>query len=546
MENQFCDFLINIGLIDLKESKKLKEINSKLINDKNIKNFSDRYFISLMQYLNNLTKSQKKFICFNLPLRFLINKEREKKQKITLIILKKELKEKILKLKYLLAWIRQDQLKKIPLSKQISGDSLLSNKLSFDAFLKRKETKLSLKKKNMKNKNINNKNSNEINILKKEKANSLNKPNKDNNNNNSTKPNDNINNKDILTTSDRLEMLQLSECTFKPSINTTNNSFRNTNINSELTTFEKLYKDNEKYKMKKQLKEIEYENILNKDLTFRPNFFQTPRPISNIKFEKFDVRQQNFIKNKFNNANRLKKNVEKYNEKKCSFSPKINNKFIDFSLSSKNNGMAEENKNKKAINNYDNNYSLNTVKTIPAHERLYNDSKRRNNSYIQKEIEYQKLINELASRNSKSFSKVDYKKLKDLYENKKKKILEKTKKKVEEEEGLTFKPELNLNNKYAERICSDFYERNSNLKKNRIFEKYDNFYGEEKKRKKYTEDEKKEIINNIVKRLYNEQLTQHKLNNKNEGNKYVKNNNLVDYSRTKIPKQICEINTKIN
>ena len=309
MENQFCDFLINIGLIDLKESKKLKEINSKLINDKNIKNFSDRYFISLMQYLNNLTKSQKKYICFNLPLRFLINKEREKKQKITLIILKKELKEKILKLKYLLAWIRQDQIKKIPLSKQLSGDSLLSNKLSFDAFLKRKETKLSLKKKNMKNKNINNKNSNKINILKKEKANSLNKVNNDNNNNNSTKPNDNINNKDILTTSDRLEMLQLSECTFKPSINTTNNSFRNTNINSELTTFEKLYKDNEKYKMKKQLKEIEYENILNRDLTFRPNFFQTPRTISNIKFEKFDVRQQNFIKNKFNNANRLKINA---------------------------------------------------------------------------------------------------------------------------------------------------------------------------------------------------------------------------------------------
>ena len=95
MENYFCDFLINIGLIDLKASKKLKEINKEVFTTKNIHNFSDCFFVSLMNYFNNLTISQKKYMCFNLPLRFLLNKEKEKKRKISLIILKKQLKDKI-------------------------------------------------------------------------------------------------------------------------------------------------------------------------------------------------------------------------------------------------------------------------------------------------------------------------------------------------------------------------------------------------------------------------------------------------------------------
>ena len=342
-------------------------------------------------------------------------------------------------------------------------------------------------------------------------------------------------------------MLQLSECTFKPSINTTNNSFRNTNINSDFqTTFDKLYKDGEKYRIKKNLRAMEYESIINKDLTFRPNICQTPKIISNFKFDKFEIRQKNFIDNKNNKENKLTKNIERNAERKCSFSPKVN-KIIDFTSTSFNNNKTnEENKNVNSNNNNncDSYYSISTVKTIPAHVRLYNDSKRRNSSYIQKEIEYKNLIEELANRTSKRFSKVNYNKLNNLHENKEKKIIfEKTKKKVEMEEGITFKPELHLNNKYADRIFSDFYDRNTNTKKNKIFEGYDK-YEKIQKEKKYSENEKKQIIQNIVKRLYKEPVTKNLFNNSNnnsnnECNRYIKNNN-YESNRTNIQKETSE------
>ena len=547
MEKQFLDFLVNIGLIDLKTSITLKEINHEILNSKNIRNFSDYFFISLMHYFNNLTLSQKKFICFNLPLRFILNKEKEKNRKMRLIILKKQLKEKSLKLKYLLTWIRQNKNKRKTLTKQKSGGSLLSKKISFDDFINRKKNegyKLNYKNDNI-NIDINNSNIIQKKNLKIRKNNSFNKSNS--NNYYTNKTNDIINSKDIITTTDKLELLQLSECTFKPSINTTNNSFRNTNINSDFqTTFDKLYKDGEKYRIKKNLRAMEYESIINKDLTFRPNICQTPKIISNFKFDKFEIRQKNFIDNKINKENKLKKNIERNAERKCSFSPKVN-KIIDFTSTSFNNNKTnEENKNVNSNNNNncDSYYSISTVKTIPAHVRLYNDSKRRNSSYIQKEIEYKNLIEELANRTSKRFSKVNYNKLNNLHENKEKKIIfEKTKKKVEMEEGITFKPELHLNNKYADRIFSDFYDRNTNTKKNKIFEGYDK-YEKIQKEKKYSENEKKQIIQNIVKRLYKEPVTKNLFNNSNnnsnnECNRYIKNNN-YESNRTNIQKETSE------
>ena len=145
----------------------------------------------------------------------------------------------------------------------------------------------------------------------------------------------------------------------------------------------------------------------------------------------------------------------------------------------------------------------------------------------------------------KKISKINYIKLNNLQQNKEKKIfMEKTKKKVELEEGITFKPELNSNNKYTERIFSNFYDRNKNFKKNKIFENYDKFHREEGK--KYTEQEKKQIIQNIVNRLYKEPMAQTLMNKKIECNKYIKANSLVNSSRTNIQKKFSENNLKIN
>ena len=563
MENDFCNFLINIGLIDLKTSKNLKEINLEIINAKHEFNFSDCFFFFLMHYFNNLTISQKKYICFNLPIKFLLNKDKEKKKQLSLIFVKKQLKEKLIKFKYLCIWIRYTKIKRKIITKQASGCLSLNRRISFDEFLKiKKNTEFKLNDKNNDIKinednnndsNINNSikaiNSNKIKNIKMRKYNSF---------NNSKiydyytyKANDIIKNKDMITTIDKKELLQLSECTFKPSINTTNNSFRKTKIKSNFqSTFDKLYKDGEKYRIKRNLKEIEREHIINKELTFKPILCQTPKIISNIKYDKFEIRQQKFIEHKVKNATKIKSNEDTITERNCSFSPNINSN-IDFSTTSFNNNNItnEENKNSNN-NNCDSYYSISTVKTIPAHVRLYDDSKRRNSSYIQKEMEIKNLIDEMASRTSKRFSQINYSKLDDLYENKGKKMsLEKTRKKVEKEEGITFKPELNLNNKYANRIFSNFYERNKNIKKNKIYEDYKNYKTEDRKENKFTENEKKEIVKNIVARLYNESISRNLTNtNKNDCIKYIKSNHLSEFNTAPSQKQNYEniTNSKIN
>ena len=250
---------------------------------------------------------------------------------------------------------------------------------------------------------------------------------------------------------------------------------------------------------------MEHEHIINKNLTFKPNLCRTPKSISNIKFDNFEMRQKKFIENKINKESKLKKTMENNEKTKCSFTPNINN-IMDFMATSFNNNLVnEENKNVNTNNNCDSYYSISTSKSIPAHVRLYDDSKRRNSSYIQKEIEYKNLIEEMASRTSNKLSKVNYNKLNDLHENKEKKlILEKTKRKVEEEEGISFKPELHLNNKYSQRIFSNFYYRNEHFQKNKVFQKYEKFNYKDKNKQQYSENEKKEIVKNIVERLYNE------------------------------------------
>ena len=452
MENKFCDYLVNIGLVDLKTSKDLKDVNHDISKTKNNQNFSDSFFISLMEYLNNLTENQKKYMSLNLPLRFLLNIEKEKKQKLLSLLSKKEKDEKYIKLKHLFIWMKNNKIKKAsnPISKETSGISLNNYKMSFEEFMNGKNKKGNVIKYKYINKIYGDQLKNKMRI---KKINSY------NNNYYSQKTNDIIKNKEILTTEDKKELLQLSECTFKPSINNTmNNSLLITNANSEFrSTFEKLYKDSEKYRIKKNIKAIEYEHMMNKDLTFKPSLCETPKSISNLKFEKFEIRQQNFLNYKNFIKNKLKKNIEDSVETRCSFSPKINRVF-DFIYSSstnkKHNITTNEDKNLNSNSNTNSNtnnnncesyYSISTIKTIPAFVRLYDDSKRRNNSFIQKEKEYEKSINEMANRTSKKFYKVDYDKIRNLSGNKEKKLIyEKTRKKVEEEEGITFKPVLNL------------------------------------------------------------------------------------------------------
>ena len=559
MEKNFCDYLVSIGIIDLKISNNIKFLNKEVSKSRKEFSFTDSFFISLMNYFNNLTLNQKKYMCFSLPLRFILLRQKELNKKLKSIILRKNLKEKIIKLKYLLRWIRAvkfnfkieknsnyEDKDKLNINNMLLDDD--SGSIIFDDFIIESKKVPDVIKEKKNNNSFSEKNK-KIGI---KINNSFNKS--------RSKFNNNLKTKGILTTTDRKELLQLSECTFKPTINTTNNnSFRITNPNSNRKmTFMKLYQDSEKYRIKKRLKELEFEKIINNELTFRPQLCHTPKSLSNFKFDSFNERQNNFINNKKENTNKLKINLDKSTAKKCSFIPKVNKIMMDFNLSSTginrnnltnihsahtnkiNNLTNEENKQSQNINTYNNSknnytgesyFTLSNSKTIPAHLRLYNDSQRRNSSYIQKENEYNKLITDMANITSKKDSKVDYEKLFNLYENKEGKLVqEKTKEKVQKEEGITFMPELSLNNKYLNRITNDFYERNKYCKKNNLFKQYEKFDEDSKKiKKKYTDDQKKKIIKNIVSRLYNESKNKNsEKTNKVERNKYIKNYSFFD------------------
>ena len=559
MEKSFCDYLVSIGLIDLKISNNIKFLNKEVSKSRKEFSFTDSFFISLMNYFNNLTLNQKKYMCFSLHLRFILLRQKELNKKLKSIVLRKNLKEKIVKLKYLLRWIRAvkfnfkieknsnyEDKEKLNINNILLDDD--SGSIIFDDFIIESKKVPDVIKEKKNNNSFSEKNK-KIGI---KINNSFNKS--------RSKFNNNLKTKGILTTTDRKELLQLSECTFKPTINTTNNnSFRITNPNSNRKmTFMKLYQDSEKYRIKKRLKELEFEKIINNELTFRPQLCHTPKSLSNFKFDSFNERQNNFINNKKENTNKLKINLDKSTAKKCSFIPKVNKIMMDFNLSSTginrnnltnihsahtnkiNNLTNEENKQSQNINTYNNSknnytgesyFTLSNSKTIPAHLRLYNDSQRRNSSYIQKENEYNKLITDMANITSKKDSKVDYEKLFNLYENKEGKLVqEKTKEKVQKEEGITFMPELSLNNKYLNRITNDFYERNKYCKKNNLFKQYEKFDEDSKKiKKKYTDDQKKKIIKNIVSRLYNESKNKNsEKTNKVERNKYIKNYSFFD------------------
>ena len=559
MEKSFCDYLVSIGLIDLKISNNIKFLNKEVSKSRKEFSFTDSFFISLMNYFNNLTLNQKKYMCFSLPLRFILLRQKELNKKLKSIVFRKNLKEKIVKLKYLLRWIRAvkfnfkieknsnyEDKDKLNINNILLDDD--SGSIIFDDFIIESKKVPDVIKEKKNNNSFSEKNK-KIGI---KINNSFNKS--------RSKFNNNLKTKGILTTTDRKELLQLSECTFKPTINTTNNnSFRITNPNSNRKmTFMKLYQDSEKYRIKKRLKELEFEKIINNELTFRPQLCHTPKSLSNFKFDSFNERQNNFINNKKENANKLKINLDKNTAKKCSFIPKVNKIMMDFNLSSTginrnnltnihsahtnkiNNLTNEENKQSQNINTYNNSknnytgesyFTLSNSKTVPAHLRLYNDSQRRNSSYIQKENEYNKLITDMANITSKKDSKVDYEKLFNLYENKEGKLVqEKTKEKVQKEEGITFMPELSLNNKYLNRITNDFYERNKYCKKNNLFKQYEKFDEDSKKiKKKYTDDQKKKIIKNIVSRLYNESKNKNsEKTNKVERNKYIKNYSFFD------------------
>ena len=318
-------------------------------------------------------------------------------------------------------------------------------------------------------------------------------------------------------------------CTFKPKINKSSSFSRYYN-SSNKRPIDRLYLDSKHRMARKELELLKKTNLESKQNTFQPRFISSS--VKRVKSD-FDKRLKEFEINKKNKMKKLSEDIEEEQKQQFTFSPKIN----EFIYNNTNNY------NKRNINNINNNnYTMSNMsknstinqsmlsktntnnKKIPAYKRLYNENK--NKIIRQKEREKEEL--EKIKKNSSKMSEgnnnniLDKKKIEELYNDykMKKTRLKMKQEEIEKEQGITFHPELISDKNYFNKINPDFYMREKIFleKQQKNIEIYKQYLEKEKNIKKYSEEEKKDIYNNIVERLYKNGIE--KLKEKQGNNNY--------------------------
>ena len=564
MEINFCKFLSKIGMIDNDTSLTFIKIYNDISKEDTKINIFELSFQILLTFLNNITNSQKKYMCHNLPLKYYEIYEKNKKDKLISIIMKNRLKNKINLFKYFSKWKNKSKNKKIevikknnrginsfnkkyyvykkinqkisnniykiPYPKNVLKSNLLEDDfyninahdgLSVDNNLSNQSNSQIILSNTVKNSN-NNSGIKKNYKSKNSKYKQINKSFSENKSLHSKNQKKFLNNycstNNINSTWGYKEENELKECTFKPKINnlkqiiTPSKMSYNKRKEELQKRFDKLYYDNVKYNLSKEIKAIELDHIANRDLTFNPNINYKPYLLKNDKKQNFENRIKAYLELKNKHSNEIQNKMNEEFNNNYSFSPKINNSKINNSYST-NTIFA------KTIN--EKNDSESTI-SIPAFIRLYEESKLRNKKRLQRKKEIDDYINNLSNSLIKKITVVNLNKINDLYENKEKsKIDEKTKNKVQNEEGITFKPFI-YKNKLAKNINSNFYERNTKFLEDK--EKFINAHQNNvSKKKKISKNEKKEIVKNIIERLYNDSKSGTLSNNNNIGCiKYIK------------------------
>ena len=111
MEENFTNYLKEVGIIDNKSENlilslyKIKYYNYLNYDIDKIK-FNEIMTEILIDFFNNLTQIQKKYICFHLPVKFLKLKQNLLQQKLKNILVKVYLKNKFILSKYLFRWFK--------------------------------------------------------------------------------------------------------------------------------------------------------------------------------------------------------------------------------------------------------------------------------------------------------------------------------------------------------------------------------------------------------------------------------------------------------
>ena len=264
---------------------------------------------------------------------------------------------------------------------------------------------------------------------------------------------------------------------------------------SNKKSIERLYLDSKNRIARKELQTLKKSSLDSKENTFQPKFISSS--VRKIKTE-FDQRLKDFENTKKNNIKKISHELENEQKEQCTFTPKINKSFN----TKKNNNISKTSSQNQSM--------INKRKKIPAYKRLYNDNKDkklRQEERLKQEVEKIKKNSSYISENNNNnnYGKIKIEELYNDYKSKKNRLKLKQEQ-IEKEQGITFKPSLISEKKYYEKINPNFFEREKQFleKQQQNIESYKLLIENEQnqKKKKYTEDEKKEIYNNIVSRLY--------------------------------------------
>ena len=299
-------------------------------------------------------------------------------------------------------------------------------------------------------------------------------------------------------------------CTFKPKINKSSSFSRYSNIPYKRSS-DRLYLDSKNRLARKELESLKKSSLESKQNTFKPKFISSS--VKKVKSD-FDKRLKEFEINKKNKIKKISEDLEEEQKQQYTFSPKINdpnnsgrknNYYID-SISN----YSTVNKNKVSKNSKNNRHQ------IPVYKRLYNENK---NKLLRKERREKEEMDKIRKNSSKisegnNNNLLDRKKIEELYNDYKFKQmrLKLKKEEIEKEQGITFQPELISEKKYYDKINPDFYQREKIFleKQQKNIEIYKEYLESEKMGKKYSEEEKKEIYNNIVNKLYKNGIERYK------------------------------------
>ena len=547
MDKNFSLYLTKLGFFDENTAKEIIKSNKLLENKK----FSDSSFHYLMNFFENLNEEQKKYMSYFIPNNYKIITNKLRTRKIKSILIQTILRQKLKLLKKLYQWknnIKINTYRNIINKYNIEENHKLSyddneklsknNTITLDDSLAKEKINIYNNNINPNDKGISNIKSiyNSINIKpyksKNERAfnkqknklitklyyntnNNLRTYNYENNNNNKMRKPDlkyiyknlyqrNISKKDnsknkLLTSLESKELEDLKECTFKPRINNilissmkqSRSQTKNKSRDNIESIFERLYKDEEKNKLSKELRTIDREYTIGKKFSFTPNINGKLKNIYRYQQHKnFAQRQREYMEKIDKKREDLRGKIDSEFDLICSFNPKITNEKGEYYII----------KNKKKEKN---------MAKSSVFRRLYKDVEKRQELREQKEKENIDKFNEMANYLTLDKKVNDTSLIERLFDNRKEDIINKTREKVEKEEGITFQPDIG-DNDYIKNINSNFMERNEDwiIRRNNFIEEENAKQLENLRnngignKKKYTSEEREQIISNIIERLY--------------------------------------------